>query len=240
MLAPSTRMVAGVYGSTYIAANLMDVVAERTRCSAAVATSAKFATTTAVNMGASVAKDAAFARMYGGCVTAVPPISYALFAGRDILTIGGAFIVPAVFAAALERAAGLDTDSAANVAQLTTPSAMQLLCTPLHVLALSYASSPKTPMLKRLRSLRGSTASACAARSIRMLPAYGLGGVFNRTLIQGGREKLADMHGVGMAEATGEPVAARAAQGRPGNGRRARQRADTAGSHPQDAMELCA
>ena len=55
----------------------------------------RYTAVTATNMGGSILKDAAFARLFGAAVAAsaaapvVPAASYALFAVRDCLTIGG-------------------------------------------------------------------------------------------------------------------------------------------------------
>ena len=80
---PALWMVAGVYGGTYLAKNVSDVCIERRGLSESHkgAAAAKFAATTAFNMGGSILKDAAFARLYGSAVAAVvlvPPTSYCL------------------------------------------------------------------------------------------------------------------------------------------------------------------
>ena len=91
--------MAGVYGGTYFAKNVSDVAIERLRLAEPVAGIGKFATVTATNMGGSILKDAAFARLFGAAVAAsataplVPLGSYVLFAARDCLTIGGAFSI---------------------------------------------------------------------------------------------------------------------------------------------------
>ena len=137
------------HAATYAAANLSDVAAERSaRATASQKAAGKFAATTGANMAGSVLKDAAFARMYGAVATAaaaaaasssaspaavVPAASYALFAARDCLTVGGAFFVPAALRDALVNARVFepsDASSAAAVAQLVSPPLMQVVCTP--------------------------------------------------------------------------------------------------------------
>ena len=208
-------LVAGVYAATYAAANLSDVAAERSaRATASQKAAGKFVATTGANMAGSVLKDAAFARMYGAVATAaaaaassssaspavaVPAASYALFAARDCLTVGGAFFVPAALRDALVNARVFepsDASSAAAVAQLVSPPLMQVLCTPMHLLALDLVNRPDATMslAARLASLGNAMPSALLARSLRMLPAYGVGGLLNAALCARGREATLHAH----------------------------------------------
>ena len=189
---PALWMVAGVYGGTYLAKNVSDVCIERRGLSETHkgANAAKFAATTACNMGGSILKDAAFAKLYGAAVAAVvlvPPASYALFAARDCLTIGGAFVVPDALAAGLTRATGASRETAATVSQLVSPPLMQVLCTPMHLLSLSLINDPSATAAARIAKLKLATPAALLARSLRMLPAYGVGGILNSTLVARGR-----------------------------------------------------
>ena len=191
---PALWMVAGVYGGTYLAKNVSDVCIERRGLSETHkgANAAKFAATTACNMGGSILKDAAFAKLYGAAVAAVvlvPPASYALFAARDCLTIGGAFVVPDALAAGLTRATGASRETAATVSQLVSPPLMQVLCTPMHLLSLSLINDPNATAAARIAKLKLATPAALLARSLRMLPAYGVGGILNSTLVARGRAR---------------------------------------------------
>ncbi len=199
---PALWMVAGVYGGTYLAKNVSDVCIERRGLSESHkgAAAAKFAATTAFNMGGSILKDAAFARLYGSAVAAVvlvPPTSYALFAARDCLTIGGAFVVPDALAAGLANATGAAPETAANVSQLVSPPLMQVLCTPMHLLSLSLINDPGATAAVRLARLRAATPATLLARSLRMLPAYGVGGILNATLVARGRALARRRAGLG-------------------------------------------
>jgi hypothetical protein len=191
--APALWMVAGVYGGTYFAKNLSDVIIRRGRLEHNPAAGAcKFVATTATNAGGSILKDAAFARMYGaaaaGAVAVVPPASYALFALRDCLTIGGAFFVPELMAGAMKTALPADRVGAADAAaQLVSPPLMQVLCTPMHLLALDLVNQPAATAAARVARLKNSTPAALFARSLRMLPAYGVGGLLNTSLTERGR-----------------------------------------------------
>jgi len=202
---PALWMVAGVYGATFAAANLSDVAAERSpEVDQKVHSAGKFVATTGANMTGSVFKDAAFARMYGAAVGAaaaagaaakplvVPATSYALFAARDALTIGGAFFVPTTLASLMYASGATKDESTAMAAsQLVSPPLMQIFCTPLHLTALDMVNAPSATAAQRMRALRASGPAALLARSLRMLPAYGIGGLLNATLCRYGREAAA-------------------------------------------------
>ena len=202
----SLWMVAGVYGATFAAANLSDVAAERSpHIDPGVTSAGKFVATTGANMTGSVMKDAAFAQMYGavgsvaaagaskGSTLIVPVTSYLLFAARDCLTIGGAFFVPPVVASAIVATGKQDEQTAVAASQLISPPLMQILCTPLHLVALDLVNRPGVLSGgQRVAQLFTSgAASALLARSLRMLPAYGIGGLLNATLCRHGREASA-------------------------------------------------
>jgi len=191
---PALWMVCGVYAGTYAAANLSDVVGERAHASVNSKAAGKFTATTGANMLGGIAKDAAFARMFGAPVTngaalVVPFASYGLFAARDCLTIGGAFFLPSALSNALVASGtSKDESAAAAVAQLVSPPLAQVVCTPLHLLALNMVNAPVATMAQRIAALKVSTPPALIARSLRMLPAYGIGGILNTTLSTKGRD----------------------------------------------------
>lgn len=191
---PALWMVAGVYGGTYFAKNVSDVVIERTGTSGPIAEWGKFGVVTGVNMGGSILKDAAFARLFGAAVAAgaaaavVPTASYVLFAARDCLTIGGAFVVPDAAKDLLVASCGMSPQLAGAAAQLVSPPLMQVVCTPLHLLALNMVNAPVATLAQRVAALKVSTPPALIARSLRMLPAYGVGGLLNSALTRRGRE----------------------------------------------------
>ena len=191
---PALWMVAGVYGGTYFAKNVSDVVIERTGTDGPIAEWGKFGVVTGVNMGGSILKDAAFARLFGAALAAgatavaVPTTSYILFAARDCLTIGGAFVVPDAAKDCMVARFGMAPQLAGAAAQLLSPPLMQVVCTPMHLLALNMVNAPVATMAQRIAALKVSTPPALIARSLRMLPAYGIGGILNTTLSTKGRD----------------------------------------------------
>lgn len=200
---PAVWMVAGVYSATYVAANLLELRGRRLRLHPAEAKGQKFVGTTATNMAASVLKDAAFAQMFGASPTkaAVPAVSYALFALRDGLTVASGFLLPGALGSAAASLTGREEAQCTQAAQLVTPSLLQLVCTPVHLLALDFVNHPPPPrgsglpgvsLAARLQANASSSLARTAflARALRMLPAYGIGGLLNNYLVRAGSEAL--------------------------------------------------
>ena len=152
---------------------------------------AKLAGTTAVNMSASIAKDTAFAKLYGtGSSAAMPLASFGFFAGRDVLTIGSAFCMPKLVAASLVAAGAMDGTHATEAAQMVSPVAVQLVATPFHLAALNRFNYPTATVAERVSNVASLAPSTTAARMLRMAPAYGIGGVMNTYLTHSGRDAL--------------------------------------------------
>mgnify|MGYP003327204715 CR=1 FL=1 len=133
-------MMTGVYAATYLAANTIDTVATRQRYSQKTHVAATLIGTTAVNASACIAKDVAFAKMYGGSGAgkkAMPFASYGLFLSRDLITIFSSFTLPKMLAKGMSSSGAMDPVSAQACAQMVSPVAMQGVCAPVHLLALN-------------------------------------------------------------------------------------------------------
>lgn len=191
---PAIWMVAGVYGATYATANLIDVAAERRSATPTQHSVVKLVGTTAVNMSSSIAKDVAFAKMFGkdqGAAAAmqrtVPLATYSTFLFRDCFTIGAGFILPPLVASGLRSYADMDSKTAEKTAQLVTPVAMQCICTPLHLLGLNIYNEPVATLRERAAGVWRTCPECTAVRMSRFLFAYGFGGILNKELVTRGR-----------------------------------------------------
>jgi hypothetical protein len=162
-----------------------------------------FLGTSVVNATASVLKDRAFAKLYGNPAQlkmSVPAASYGLWMLRDFTTIGSSFILPAYVAGFLQKHSDLSAGSAQQVAQLVTPVAAQLVGGPLHLVGLDCYNRPlsasggystmASKLSERARFLYGGVGTVVGARMARILPAYGVGGVWNTRLRNQWREAL--------------------------------------------------
>jgi hypothetical protein len=152
-------------------------------------TAALFVGVTIVNTSASLVKDRAYARMFGNAAAAsVPPISYALWITRDFTVIGSSFILPGTVAAMLQESTSLKEKEALKIAQVATPMVAQLVAGPLHFVGLDCYNRNldhmplKLQVTERMKFLAGSFREVVAARMVRILPGYGVAGVWNTSL----------------------------------------------------------
>mmetsp|Transcript_123507 Transcript_123507/g.245839 ORF Transcript_123507/g.245839 Transcript_123507/m.245839 type:complete len:300 (-) Transcript_123507:29-928(-) len=185
---PALWMVIGVYGSTYAAANVIDEICERAHANKQQHTAVKLFGVTAVNMSASIAKDAAFARMFGKQVAveagkkAAPLSMYGFFALRDLLTVSAGFVLPRFVAETLVSSTGMDSGKALKTSQLASPMLMQCICTPIHLLALDMFNTPKAAAMERVSKVCRTCPQPTLIRMFRFLCAYGIGGILNTSL----------------------------------------------------------
>ena len=202
------RYTYGLYGATYLAANLVDTACEWRSVPARIP---KLLGVTPVNMTLVICKDVVFGRAFGAAASASPPpagvvpkiptppepahlasspaprVSWlppvrvlALFAVRDLHTISASFVLPPLASKWL-----VDNDVAsrgvADVAsQLLCPALAQLPATPYQLLALDMMNRPTVGMADRGALILQKYTATVMARVGRVLPAFGVGGVSNR------------------------------------------------------------
>jgi len=187
-------LVWGVYASTYTTANLFDVYVQRKKVSHQNASMGKLVLTTGANMGSSIVKDVVFVKIFGAVGEAakipkrVPATTYGLFMMRDTLTIAGGFTVPPLVSGVLQSSASIEPSAADKIAQLISPMGMQLICTPVHLLALDMYNVKHASVSQRLVNVWETAPQATLIRMFRFLGAYGLGGLTNKYMIQKGKD----------------------------------------------------
>lgn len=172
-----------LYSSTYLTANVIDTMSSTAQDQPASTTSSgliKFGAVSLVNLSLALYKDSQFTKMFGTISPRpLPPASYALLALRDSLTIFASFNLPPKIAALLPESLE-DHFSRLSVAQFTSPALMQILNTPLYLLALDlYNRNRTTPVRDRLWKVRLDWPATSLARMCRVIPAFGVGGVVN-------------------------------------------------------------
>lgn len=133
---PSVRWICAVYGTTYTVANVGESLYMRYfahddgHVSAKDETATvKFVLTSTANVTMSVAKDRAFAHMFGAvghAVHAVPISAMSLFALRDCITVGASFTLVPTVTSWVQSQFNLSHKRADTVAQLVTPCAAQV------------------------------------------------------------------------------------------------------------------
>ncbi len=194
-----------LYGGTYLTANALDTATATARglpATHVTAGTAKFAASSAANIGLCIYKDQVFVRLFGppGAVArAVPLASYALFAARDCLTIFASFNVPPLLGPYLSARLSAEAQrrvSGQTLAQFAAPAAVQLGSTPLHLLGLDLYNRPWSDSTRRPQwhdrwaAVRKNWAVSAAARICRIVPAFGVGGVVNVKVRRGLMEQL--------------------------------------------------
>lgn len=199
---PTFLWMWGTYAATYTAANCLRTLSDHykkeddddsSRHPASLGKSVLahpttlFVGTTVVNSGASLLKDQAYARMFGKAGTRhIPNMAFALWMARDCTVIGSGFVLPTYVATVLNRQLGMESSTAAKVAQLGTPVVAQLVAGPLHFLGLDVVNRQFSGILnnivERYRFLASSYVQVVAARIARIIPGYSIAGVLNNDL----------------------------------------------------------
>lgn len=202
----------GVYGLTYTTANICDSVISRQQKqtsdsvmsetdseappsvadSAATSAVAKLMAITAVNMTATIAKDRAYARMFGTVLPrGVPAATYGLWLARDLASMGCAFTLPPIVSATTQNYAGTSTRFADTAAQIACPIALQFFSTPVHLLGLDIYNKPdKSSFGSRINGIRPNYFPATFIRMARHTASYGIGANFNREIRNGLRARF--------------------------------------------------
>lgn len=186
---PSFLLIWGVYSGTYIVGNAIEAVCERSEQAPFYP---KFIGGSLANVTLSVLKDRAFARMFGTGSASQPMTfkSMGLFATRDSMTILASFSLPPVLSEKFQRDYKIEKAFADTSAQLITPCAMQIFSTPLHLLGLDIYNRQSASTNERLAFIRSEYLKTMLARIARIFPAFGIGGVVNRSVRQYGNDRF--------------------------------------------------
>ena len=109
-------MVWSVYGITYFSANLMNTTSKAYSFKPDLP---RLLATTSANMGAGIAKDRAYARMFGTVAPrGLPASSYLFFFSRDLVTMGASFNIPEPLAQEMHTTLGVPLGTADVAAQV--------------------------------------------------------------------------------------------------------------------------
>lgn len=201
LLSKPFALIFALYGGTYLTANALDTATSTLRpnlpATHVTSGTAKFAASSAANIGLCIYKDQVFVRLFGPPGVTPRPVtlpSYLLFAARDCLTIFASFNVPPLLGPVLSRRLGDEVQrhvSGQTMAQFAAPAAVQLVSTPVHLLGLDIYNRPGVDgWRERWAVVRKNWAVSTAARICRIIPAFGVGGVVNVKVRRGLMERL--------------------------------------------------
>lgn len=187
----TTRLLFSVYFGTYTTANIIDSAADRSpeMYGPIPPATVKLLGVSAVSTGLKAYKDSRLTQMFGAVRRmSVPPPSYLLFTIRDVLTIYGCIVIPPILAQRLDNVPSTVKDqfslstlqTRARVSQLMLPLMVQFVSTPIHLLALDlYNRQNKLSVSARLARVGRDLPLAVPTRMLRILPAFGVGGLLN-------------------------------------------------------------
>ncbi|WZH45548.1 uncharacterized protein QYS62_006609 [Fusarium acuminatum] len=178
-----------LYGATYAVSNASDTLAHEFH-RAAVGT-ITFVNTMIINVPLGVLKDVRYAQMFSAPSTptdkvappikpGVPKAATAAFLMRDAITIFGSFTMAPWLSSLIPDSLSSNPHSKAVISQLTVPIFSQFAATPVHLLGLDLYSRPRgVPWVERSAQIRRDLFSATILRSLRIIPAFGVGCVVN-------------------------------------------------------------
>ncbi|GKU05541.1 hypothetical protein FLAG1_07936 [Fusarium langsethiae] len=177
-----------LYAATYAVSNSSDTLAREFH-KAAVGT-ITFVNTMIINVPLGVLKDVRFAQMFSASPTltprvapvakpGVPRAATATFLMRDAITIFGSFTMAPWLSSLIPDSLSSSAHSKAVISQLTVPIFSQFFATPVHLLGLDLYSRPRgIPWIERSAQIRRDLFSATILRSLRIIPAFGVGASF--------------------------------------------------------------
>jgi hypothetical protein len=147
-----------------------------------------------VNCSVSLLKDRAYAKLFGGTNNVTgkfPAATYGAWICRDFTGIGASFVLPPIVARHTHDQYGYEYQTAQRHAQLVVPVLAQLVVGPLHFLGYDCYNYPTLrSRWDRIVALRTAFVPLVTARMIRVLPGYGIAGVYNTSLRQQWREYI--------------------------------------------------
>lgn len=180
-----------LYAATFATSNVSDTIT-RTFNKALVGT-VVFINTTIINVPLGILKDVHFAKIFSASTSpavktipdvrpghGVPKVAAATFLIRDAITIFGSFTMAPVLANMVPDSLSSSPHTKALISQLTVPAMSQFFATPVHLLGLDqYARPHGVSWGGRAKQVRRDILSATIMRSLRLIPAFGVGGIVN-------------------------------------------------------------
>ena len=112
-----------------------------------------------------------------------------LFATRDTMTILASFTLPGILSTKMQDS-GYTKGTSDVLSQLLTPVSMQILSTPLHLLGLNLYNREVATSQERIKFIGQEYVKTTLARMARIFPAFGVGGVINKSVRKTGNEIL--------------------------------------------------
>jgi len=168
-----------VFSSTYAAANVVDTTTKARKMDTKSTGAAMWFSTTLVNTSTGIAKDRAYARMFGTkSAERVPIGSYAAWLSRDAFFMGICFVGPPIIGRLAAESLGSER-AGYYAAQFGLPIAGSFIGTPLHLLGMDVYNNPNNTVGQRLQFLKKDYFKNVSLAVVRLIPPWSLGTIGN-------------------------------------------------------------
>lgn len=166
-----------VYSSTYCTANLTELHCKKNNMDYKLPT---LLSTSLVNILSISYKDMIYSKILNSQIKTFPMRCNLLFALRDVLTINSCFIWKKDIIHYLDQY--IMHNKSEIITSIFLPSCIQVISTPIHILAIDMYEKPKSTIVDRLKNIKSCYKSVLTGRIMRTIPAFGIGGFMNDML----------------------------------------------------------
>ena len=178
------RLTFTVYFGTYAVANLSEAIMDGRKVRGNDnRKQLKVAAASVANISLLAWRDSVFAREFtastGKAKPSTPFRTISLFAVRDAATMYSTFYVAPRVADYLHKEHGVERNVAALSTALAIPMVTQVLTAPIHIHAMDYYTNRNATMAERMAVFKKEMPTVSFARSLRILPAFGIGSFSN-------------------------------------------------------------
>lgn len=168
-----------VYGSTYTTANAIQTVCDWKNKDVAFP---KLVSTFLVNTSTCIAKDRAFAKIFGTAAPkAVPNAAYGAWLCRDVGSMGVFFTLPPIVGREISKHTGSERGGY-YAAQIGLPLVFQTIFTPLHLLGYDIYNNPTNNTSQRVQFLKKDYFKNVGMRCVRQAPPWSFGTIANKEM----------------------------------------------------------
>jgi len=179
VMSPQFGWIWLVYAGTYVSVNMCKSYCENTNTNPA---GPVWGTSFLVNTTTCIAKDRAFAKLFGsGGAKAVPLGSYGCWLTRDIVSMGVFFTLPPIAAKYAAVVTGSE-QSGYYASQFALPLLVQFITTPIHLLGYDVYNNPTNSTKQRIKFMQKDYLKNVSIRMIRMAPPWSIGTIGNKEL----------------------------------------------------------
>ena len=178
----SFRLTFAVYFGTYAVANLSEMLLDASQVTNDDERKTyKVSAASVANVSLLMWRDAVFAREFGGGKPkpSTPLRTLGLFGVRDTATMYATFYMAPNAAEELIKKHGVERNTAELGCALAIPMITQIITAPVHIHAMDYYNNQKATTAQRLDAIKAEFGSVSFARSLRILPAFGIGSFSN-------------------------------------------------------------